>query len=397
MAIPGYSRRPGPPSTLGGPTQPPPPPKTWSPVRPGPPPGTWRPPGPPGPPGPPSQTLPPRTPIDPNQWGAAGAKTLNWYANRQLHPHAERPRVVAARSAEEELEQRLQLEAESDGVECIGYVPSEVLNEHPSELPDFDRRMWAADPFYGWRTQEKDIQDVVKPLQLNPGPSRRPTELPATAPQVTPLSLEETAQEPTGPTWMQWFMGDSPPEAAAQVFEMPQKSMLPHAKELVFNPQERLERQHVEKFPGELPSPSLAELRPILEPEMAAAGIAWDDVDGELWEELDFAGELRRAASKPHEFPGRLRKLSVRFSQHPPISIPLEALLVHETSPQHQEVPSSSQAQVPIAGGGPETSETPGEGTFERTLQEGQEQKPKKKKKDKNKKDNKDDEGCQIT
>ena len=32
-------------------------------------------------------------------------------------------------------------------------------------------------------------------------------------------------------------MGDSPPEAAAQVFEMPQKSMLPHAKELVFNPQ----------------------------------------------------------------------------------------------------------------------------------------------------------------
>ena len=58
---PRYSRRPGPPSTLGGPTPPPPPPTTWSPVRPGPPPGTWRPPGPPGPPGPPSQTLPPRT------------------------------------------------------------------------------------------------------------------------------------------------------------------------------------------------------------------------------------------------------------------------------------------------------------------------------------------------
>lgn len=32
-------------------------------------------------------------------------------------------------------------------------------------------------------------------------------------------------------------MGDSPPEAAAEVFELPQKSMLPHAKELVFNPQ----------------------------------------------------------------------------------------------------------------------------------------------------------------
>lgn len=32
-------------------------------------------------------------------------------------------------------------------------------------------------------------------------------------------------------------MGDSPPEAAAEVFEMPKKSMLPHAKELVFNPQ----------------------------------------------------------------------------------------------------------------------------------------------------------------
>lgn len=378
MAIPGYSRRPGPPSTLRGPTQAPPPPTTWSPAHPGPPPGTLR----PNPPGPPNQTLPPRTPIDvPNQWGAAGAKTLNWYANRQLHPHAERRQRVVPRNAEEELEQQLQLEAESDGVECIGYVPSEVLNEHPSELPDFDRRMWAADPFYGWRTQEKEIKDVVKQLQLNP-PSRRTTEVPL-------VSLEETAQEPKAePTWMQWFMGDSPPEAAVEVFEIAPKSMLPHAKELVFNPQERLERQ---QFQGELPSPSLVELRPILEPEMAAAGIAWDDVDSQLWEELDFAGELRRAASKPHEFPGRLRKLSVRFSQHPPISISLQAL-VHETSPQHQEVPSSSQAQQ-IAG--PETSETPGEGTFERTLQ-GQEQKLKKKKKDKNKKDNK-DEGCQIT
>lgn len=195
----------------------------------------------------------------------------------------------------------MQMEAELDGVECLGYVSSEVMNEHPSELPDFDRRMWAVDPFYGWRTQERDIHETMsmaKPMDhttvstLSPQPpSKDPGDDFRDPSKDLPLQPDQT--------WMNWFMGSPQP---AEEPPRAQKSMLPHAKHL-------LRKEESDDFVPR-PSPSAAALRPILEPEMLAAGMAWNDLDQRLWEELHSVGELRRAAAKPQEFPGSFLHIS---------------------------------------------------------------------------------------
>lgn len=313
-----------------------------------------------------------------------------------------------ARSPEEELEQQLQMEAELDGVECLGYVSSEVMNEHPSELPDFDRRMWAVDPFYGWRTQERDIHETMsmaKPMDhttvstLSPQPpSKDPGDDFRDPSKDLPLQPDQT--------WMNWFMGSPQP---AEEPPRAQKSMLPHAKHL-------LRKEESDDFVPR-PSPSAAALRPILEPEMLAAGMAWNDLDQRLWEELHSVGELRRAAAKPQEFPGRLRQFSAHFSGRPPVSMPLEALLPKgspkSTKPGQKEVDPQAEQEIQ-QGNGPGwlhppvalVAETYADGSPEALQKEPvaeEEQKPKKNK-DKNKKDKKDKkdkkedqgEGCQI-
>ncbi|CAJ1442749.1 unnamed protein product [Effrenium voratum] len=171
---------------------------------------------------PPPQTIgPARTgprPIASSRLRPAGADTLNWHANRQLHPHAS-PRRTGL-SAEEQLEEQLALEAECGGVELRGgYVPAEVLNEHPSELASFDRRMWAKDPFYGWRTQEQDAVPKSPPL-------RAPHPLQAEAPVSVP-----TAAAPA-PTWMEWLTGAPPPEPEPDVPVAPVP--LPSARSLAW-------------------------------------------------------------------------------------------------------------------------------------------------------------------
>lgn len=294
----------------------------------------------------------------------------------------------------------MQMEAELDGVECFGYVSSEVMNEHPSELPDFDRRMWAADPFYGWRTQERDIRETMlnmaKPMDhatvstLSPPPKvgqdpGRVGDFPPS--KELPLRPEQT--------WMNWFMG-SPQQPAAEPPRAP-KSMLPHAKHLL-----RKEESDDADIPR--PSPSAAALRPILEPEMLAAGMAWDDVDERLWEELHSVGELRRAAAKPQEFPGRLRQFSAHLSGRPPVSMPLEALLPKgspkSTKPVQKEVDPQADQELQQGNGPGLHPPIAADGSSEALQKEPvtEEQKPKKKKDKKDKKDKKEEqgEGCQI-
>lgn len=299
----------------------------------------------------------------------------------------------------------MQMEAELDGVECLGYVSSEVMNEHPSELPDFDRRMWAVDPFYGWRTQDRDIHETIsmaKPmdratvstLRLQPpkDPGRDDFRDPS---KDLPLQPEQT--------WMNWFRG-SPQEIAAEP-PRAEKSMLPHAKHLL-----RKENDEIDEMPERLskgPSPSAAALRPILEPEMLAAGMAWHDVDQRLWEELHAVGELRRAAAKPQEFPGRLRQFSAHLSGRPPVSIRLEALLPQGSPKSAQPGQEEVDPQAPDIqqGNGPRLHPLAAEthdGSPEASQKEPAEEKKPKKNKDKNKKEKKvqdkkeEGEGCQI-
>ena len=61
------------------------------------------------------------------------------------------------------VERQLELEYECDGTETdkTRHACREAGVGHPSRLPEFNRREWSADPFYGWRTQERSaVVDV---------------------------------------------------------------------------------------------------------------------------------------------------------------------------------------------------------------------------------------------
>ncbi|CAK9076093.1 unnamed protein product [Durusdinium trenchii] len=449
-----------PPSTL----RPGPPPST---LRAGPPsaqrlgpPPTQRPERPSGistPPAPPSTVRPQLSPPPELQHlGPAGAKTLNWYVNRPLHPRAGAAGAVpfTASGPEEELDLRLQLEAECDGVESRGYVHSEVINEHPSELPDFDRRMWVVDPFYGWRTQDPEVDFDLrrKPLHLMPTSGWTPEvcKLPpdATTGAKLPDAPRRSGREAVGDgaeadaateepptsaparTWIQWLTGTSAP---APPSPPPPKPPLPSGRQMMPSKQDPVPDE-----PPQRPLPSWPELRQLLEPEMNAAGIAWEDVDDHLWNELLSVGELRRAVQRPKEFPDRLAQLSARVSNEDTVKI--EALLSPskrkkaqpQTPPQtlppprvplppQDSAPTSAvpaaparlpPKQVPqepeITAGGvadplakpvwtPQDDSAPAPEEGSCGAIEDLEQKPKKKKKDKSKKGKKEEDGCHVS
>ncbi|CAE7231921.1 unnamed protein product [Symbiodinium sp. CCMP2456] len=298
---------PGPPTTLTGPPQTlraPCPPSTVRP-RPPPPPGTVRP--------APSRTIVSKTRAsNPRQ---AGTTTMKWYAGREKHPSAGYTFDAQNLSEEERLEKQLQLEAECNGVESGGYVAAEALNEHPSALPGFDRRLWSADPFYAWRTQEELCDESVTPVPHLQRDNCRPGHQEAAQPSPDMIARpKELTQVQEPDSWLHWFQArKQPPPAPPQ----PRPSApLPSSASMA-------PRWDKEKAPdcGKLatamepaqtpllPEPSPAELRERLEPELVAAGLSWDEVDEHLWSELRSVGELRRAAAYPHTFPRRLAAL----------------------------------------------------------------------------------------
>ncbi|CAK9074996.1 unnamed protein product [Durusdinium trenchii] len=352
--------------------------------------------------------------------------------------------------------------AECDGVESRGYVHSEVINEHPSELPDFDRRMWVVDPFYGWRTQDPEVDFDLrrKPLHLMPTSGWTPEvcKLPpdATTGAKLPDAPRRSGREAVGDgaeadaateepptsaparTWIQWLTGTSAP---APPSPPPPKPPLPSGRQMMPSKQDPVPDE-----PPQRPLPSWPELRQLLEPEMNAAGIAWEDVDDHLWNELLSVGELRnlrvvrgeggqagsrrRAVQRPKEFPDRLAQLSARVSNEDTVKI--EALLSPskrkkaqpQTPPQTLPPPrvplppqdSAPTSAVPAAPARlppkqvPQEPEITAGGVADPLAKpvwtpqddsapapEDLEQKPKKKKKDKSKKGKKEEDGCHVS
>ncbi|CAE7553783.1 TANC1 [Symbiodinium sp. CCMP2592] len=227
-------------------------------------------------------------------------------------------------SEEERLERQLQLEAECNGVESGGYVAAEALNEHPSALPGFDRRLWSADPFYAWRTQELQEESVASmPMKQTMGPAphiqrddcRPPGRHQESAEPSQPMmERKEVVQEPA--SWLHWFQAGEKPSPPPPKLQPRPSAPLPSSasmaprwdKEKVAMPIPAASAPAATPTPL-LPEPSPAELRERLEPELVAAGLSWDEVDEHLWSELRSVGELRRAAAYPHTFPRRLAAL----------------------------------------------------------------------------------------
>eukprot|EP00913_Durusdinium_trenchii_P024429 g22932.t1 len=319
------------------------------------------------PPAPPSTVRPQLSPPPELQHlGPAGAKTLNWYVNRPLHPRAGAAGAVpfTASGPEEELDLRLQLEAECDGVESRGYVHSEVINEHPSELPDFDRRrghggMWVVDPFYGWRTQDPEVDFDLrrKPLHLMPTSGWTPEvcKLPpdATTGAKLPDAPRRSGREAEPPTsapartWIQWLTGTSAP---APPSPPPPKPPLPSGRQMMPSKQDPVPDE-----PPQRPLPSWPELRQLLEPaprprwtrRATAADAPFVLPKLMPVQPLLSVGELRRAVQRPKEFPDRLAQLSARVSNEDTVKIEDDRAALLSPSKRKKAQPQTPPQTLP--------------------------------------------------